>query len=327
MKWYLSLIKENQPILISRFKGGEIMDKRERILELVKEDVLSVEEGLDLLESLSKQEAKEKTETQDPVETEKIQDSSEEEENKEPSEAKKMRADELENIANEINQYSVMIDGLNEKILVINTERIEREDELNRLLALQNDEYLAKKKELEDRIIQLNKDMNELSILDEEANTKQLEALSQDLSQSLEALYLLEKTSASDEEIEALEQKIEQLREKSENLAQEKNKKMKEMHSLKMKQWTTKAKQFSDNIDIPKEWRAGATKTIDKAGELIDESSQTITEVLSEAAQKVKESFQNLEWEDMKIDLSMKEKAAFSHEWVFEETTASIFRF
>lgn len=303
------------------------MDKRERILELVKEGVLSVEEGLDLLESLSKQEDQEETVEPETTEPEKKEESKEDKEDKEEQRKsqeqtarEKVRADELEAIANEINQYSVNIDSLNDEMLAVNTERIEAEEELANRLANRNEEYLQRKKELEDRIIQLNKEMSQLSETEPEART----ALQEELNQRLEELYLLEETIVSDEEIKDLEEKIKKLSQKGEELAQDKNEKMKAMHSLKMKQWTTKAKQFSDTIDIPKDWREGATKTIDKAGMIIDESSQTISQVLSEAAQKVKEGFQNLDWDDMKIDLSMKEKAAFSHEWVFEETTASI---
>ena len=308
------------------------MDKRERILELVKEGILSVEEGLDLLESLSKQEEKDttiepRTKTEDTVEKETIKEETSQAEKKEEtkrSEAEKLRADELEAIANEINQYSVRIDSLNEEILAVNTEYIKAEEELSHRLAVKNDDYVTRKKELEDRIIQLNKEMNQLS--GEEA-AEQKNHLQEELNQLLESLYLLEDNSGSDKEIKTLEEKIETLSQKSEEIAQKKNDMMKEMHSLKMKQWTTKAKQFSDTIDLPKDWREGATKTIDRAGELIDESSQNISQVLTEAAKKVKESFQNLDWEGMKVDLSMKEKAAFNHEWVFEESTATILDF
>lgn len=307
------------------------MDKRERILELVKEGVLSVAEGLDLLESLSRQEAKGATDESQTAEAKPETEASQEETNhtenkeeKEPSEAEKMRADELEAIVNEINQYSVRIDSLNEEILAVNTEYIKAEEELSHLLSLQNEEFLTRKKELEDRIIQLNKEMNQLATAEESEEKDHLQA---ELNQLLEDLYLLEENSGSEEEIKALEEKIERLSQKSEQIAQEKNQLMKEMHSLKMKQWTTKAKQFSDTMDLPRDWREGASKTIDRAGELLDEGSQTISQVLTEAAQKVKESFQNLDWDGMKIDLAMKEKAAFSHEWVFEETTATILDF
>ncbi len=307
------------------------MDKRERILELVKEGILSVEEGLDLLENLSKQEEKDptiepRTKTEDTAEKETIKEETsqaEKKEEKEPSEAEKLRAEELEAIANEINQYSVRIDSLNEEILAVNTKYIKAEEELSHRLAVQNDDYVTRKKELEDRIIELNKEMNQLS--EEEAEQKN--HLQEELNQLLESLYLLEENSGSDKEIKILEEKIENLSQKSEEIAQKKNDMMKEIHSLKMKQWTTKAKQFSDTIDLPKDWREGASKTIDRAGELIDESSQNISKLLTEAAQKVKESFQNLDWEGMKVDLSMKEKAAFNHEWVFEETTATILDF
>lgn len=322
------------------------MDKRERILELVKEGVLSVAEGLDLLESLSKQEqepvqadqaadveTKQETmatepETKPEPEAEaETETKVETEQSEQAAAAEKMLADELEAIANEINEYSVTIDGLNEKILATNSERQSAEEKLTDKINSQNEAYFSKKQALEAQIIQLNKEMNQLTSIPELTSEEEINALQTKINEQIDALYTLENSTASEEEIAALEKQIQQLNEKSAQLTQEKNEKMKEMHSLKMRQWTTKAKQFSGSIDIPEEWRAGATKTIDKASEFIDESTQSLGSILREAANKTKQAFQEIDWEEMKIDLSGKEKAAISNEWLFEETTATILDF
>ena len=54
------LTKRNQQLifLVIHYQGGNIMDERERILELVREGVLSVDEALDLLESVANKETK-----------------------------------------------------------------------------------------------------------------------------------------------------------------------------------------------------------------------------------------------------------------------------
>src|SRR5699024_1680632 len=81
------------------------------------------------------------------------------------------------------------------------------------------------------------------------------------------------------EKIKKLEDKAQTLREEITDLNKEKNKLLKDMHSVKMKQWTAKAKQVSGNMDIPKEWREGANKTIDKASDIFDETSKTIGKI------------------------------------------------
>ena len=54
------------------------------------------------------------------------------------------------------------------------------------------------------------------------------------------------------------------MQEEIKQLMDEKNELLKEMHDIKMKQWTTKAKQVSKNLDIPKEWREGEQKRLIK---------------------------------------------------------------
>lgn len=255
------------------------MDNRERILELVSQGVLSVEEGLDLLESLSKQEAKKTEKTEFTSEQVEVEDSSvefeeqeevkadaEEEPSAEETDAEAQAVeDELERLANQINQYSVGIDFLNKDLAALKLEQAEIDVEL----AQEKDEKKLK--------------------------------------------YLTNKK-------ETLQQEIKEV-------TAEKNKRMKDMHSLKMKRWTSKAKQFSGTIDIPQEWREEASETINKAGKLIDSSSQTIGSLLRETVEKTKETLGNIDWGEVKKDFTLKEASSFEHEWLFENTTASILDF
>lgn len=245
------------------------MDNRERILELVSQGVLSVEEGLDLLESLSKQETK-KTEKKEFTsdESEAKESTLEAEEKEEVFEAEEdiqETEDELELLANQINQYSVGIDILNKDLAALKLEQAEIEVELAK------EEDGKRQKYLENKIETLNDEIKEVNA--------------------------------------------------------EKNKRMKDMHSLKMKRWTSKAKQFSGNLDIPQEWREGASETIDKAGEIIDSGSQTIGSLLRETVEKTKETLENIDWREVKKDFTLKEASTFDHEWLFENTTASILDF
>lgn len=314
------------------------MDKRERILELVKDGVLSVEEGLDLLENLSEEENRAFSQKDfsdaDEAETEKQEEASEErkEEKKETksedrSEEGKMRADAIEELANRINHYSVAVDRLNEKITLTNHELSFLKGKLAKIEGNKEKEFSDRKNELEKEIISLNKEINSLSSKGESNDQEELNLLKEELNDVLEELYLLENRKDANEEAEELKEEIEALEEKSAQLSEEKNEKMKEMHSLKMQRWTEKAKQLSTTIDLPEDWQEGASKTIDKAGKMIDEGTQNLGGFLRETMKKTKESLRNVDWDEVKSDLSMKEKASFSHEWLYEETTASILDF
>src|SRR5699024_5589804 len=101
------------------------------------------------------------------------------------------------------------------------------------------------------------------------------------------------------------------------------------MHSVKMKQWTAKAKQVSGNMDIPKEWREGANKTIDKASDIFDETSKTIGNVFRQTMKSTRESLDDIDWKDIDFNLNITRKvqSEFYHEGLFEDTTATILHF
>ena len=304
------------------------MDKRARILELVKEGVLSVEEGLDLLESLLENEQEDdQFDDFSKAEEEPTENMSQLDKEKKEKVEEKTDKDELEAIVNEINQYSVAIDALNDEILAVKQELSTLEKNLQDKVDSQNKDYLEKKKRLEDKIVQLNKEMDHISLVDGKDEYSQREKLNQELAQAIEALYLLENKIASDEEIAELKKQVNNLTQKNAALVKEKEQKVKEMHSLKMKQWTTKAKQLSDTIDLPEEWRESTTKAIDKAGTIVEEGSQNLGDLLRKTVRKTKDTIQDIDWDEIKVDLSPKEKESFDHDWLFEDTTATILDF
>lgn len=330
------------------------MDERERILELVREGVLSVDEALDLLENVAKKESKqtEKREftserpadfgpfvDEDPfVEEEPFVDE-ESEEPKEPVEPEdfesfdqeemKQFEEELEDIANELNKYSVEIDTLNEELTELKTELSDVEEDLKERKDSLNEEYTETKKELENEIINLQKEIELISTIDEVDNYEELKSLNEELTTAMEDLNRLENTAATDEEIKELEERAKTLREEVAELNKEKNEYLKEMHSIKMKQWTTKAKKMSENLDIPEEWRKGASKTIDKASDIFDETSRTLGDVFRQTVKSTRETLDNIDWKDIDINLNVPRRAQseFDHEWLFEDTTATILDF
>ena len=319
------------------------MGERERILELVREGILSVDEALDLLENVAKKESKqteqrefttEKT-TEDlkdePEESEEPEETSDEQEAFESmnQEEKKQFEDELENIANELNQYSVEVDTLNKKLTDAKAELTEVEEKRTDRKESLNEDYYEAKKELEDEIVNLKKEIELISTIDEVDNHEELNSLNEELTKAMEDLSQLENTADTDEEIKELEEEAKNLREEIADLNKEKNKLLKEMHSVKMRQWTAKAKQVSENMDIPKEWREGANKTIDKASDIFDETSKTLGDVFRQTVKSTRESLDNIDWKDIDFNLNVPRKvqSEFDHEWLFEDTTATILDF
>lgn len=327
------------------------MGERERILELVREGILTVDEALDLLENVATKESKQTEEreftSERPVEEKAVETESAEpkmeeplfgeqsfEETEEDSEAPneedmKQFEDELEGLANELNQYSVEIDGLNEELTELKVELSDAEDNLRDRKELLNEEYSEVKRALEEEVINIQKEIQLISEMDEVDSTTELRSLNNDLTKAMEELRALENEAPTDHEIKTLEERVVELKKEIKKISDKKNSLLKEVHSIKMKQWTTKAKQMSENLDIPEEWREGANKTFTKASTIFDETSKSLGDVFRQTVRTTKDALNNIDWKNMDttFNFSKEAKVKFDHEWLFEETTATILDF
>lgn len=319
------------------------MGERERILELVREGILSVDEALDLLESVANKESKESEEREfvseetfeqkaAPVET--VVEPEPAEEIEAESETEKVEEDhlveeELEELANELNRYSVKIDEINEEITAKKRTIAEVEHDLADRKDLLTEEYFEKKNELENQLINLRKEIELISLIEEIDSTNELNSLNADLTKVMEDLRDLEAQSLSDEEIQAANTRIERLREDIESLTQAKNDLLKEVHSLKMKQWSSKAKQMSENIEIPEEWRDNASKTMNRASDIFQETSRSLGDAFRRTVRSTKDTLNTFDWKDIDLNLEFPKqtKTTFEEEWLFENTTATILDF
>jgi DUF4097 and DUF4098 domain-containing protein YvlB len=330
------------------------MGERERILELVREGVLSVDEALDLLENVANKESKkseqkefttdslfeevekeargeaEKEEAAE-TDTESESEGESEEATSEMNDAEDMKQfeEELEGLANDLNQYSVEIDTLNEELTDLRAALTTAEDTLNDRKETMTEDYEETKAALEADVINLQKEIELISAMDEVDSTEEVRSLNKDLTTALEELRALENEAATDEEIKDLEEEVEALRGEIKEVNAEKNKLLKEVHSIKMKQWTTKAKQMSENLDIPEEWREGANKTFNKASDIFGETSKTLGDVFRQTVRTTKDTLENIDWKDIDVNFNFprEAKVQFEHEWLFEDTTATILDF
>ena len=323
------------------------MGERERILELVREGILSVDDALDLLESVANKESK-KSEERDfvsedifekkaePVETE-VEVEPEKEAEEEPVEATEEEKDiennkieeELEELANELNRYSVKIDEINEEITAKKQEVSEIEQDLADKKDVLTEEYFEKKSELENKLINIRKEIELTSLIEEIDSTNELNSLNADLTKEMEDLRDLEAKSLTSEEIQEADARIASLQTEIQDLTDAKNEWLKEMHSLKMKQWTTKAKQMSESIEIPEEWRDNANKTMERASDIFAETSRSLGDVFRQTVRTTKDTINNMDWKDIDINFNLPKQAkvTFEDEWLFENTTATILDF
>ena len=323
------------------------MGERERILELVREGILSVDDALDLLESVANKESK-KSEERDfvsedifekkaePVETE-VEVEPEKEAEEEPVEATEEEKDvennkieeELEELANELNRYSVKIDEINEEITAKKQEVSEIEQDLADKKDVLTEEYFEKKSELENKLINIRKEIELTSLIEEIDSTNELNSLNADLTKVMEDLRDLEAKSLTSEEIQEADARIASLQTEIQDLTDAKNEWLKEMHSLKMKQWTTKAKQMSESIEIPEEWRDNANKTMERASDIFAETSRSLGDVFRQTVRTTKDTINNMDWKDIDINFNLPKQAkvTFEDEWLFENTTATILDF
>lgn len=309
------------------------MGERERILQLVRDGILSVDEGLDLLENVADKETKEterkeftseKTEEQEDVKSEPVE-SEEETEEIETEEVSEF-AEELEDLANKINKYSVKIDEANEKITKLKEKTTSIQTEIEDRKEEIMEDYQLEKDDLTTEMINLNKEIELIKAVDQQ-DEEELARLNKNLTTVMEKLDQLEKRE--DPEIEKLEGKLEKLDGKTKEITDKKDELLKAMHSLRMKQWTTKAKQVSEKIELPEGWREGTNKTIDKAGNLINETSKTLGDALRKTFQTTRETFESIDWKDLDLRFEADKNLLdeFEHEWTFEESTATILDF
>lgn len=237
--------------------------------------------------------------------------------------------EELEELANELNRYSVKIDEINEEITAKKQEVSEIEQDLADKKDVLTEEYFEKKSELENKLINLRKEIELISLIEEIDSTNELNSLNADLTKVMEDLRDLEAKSLTSEEIQEADARIASLQTEIQDLTDAKNEWLKEMHSLKMKQWTTKAKQMSESIEIPEEWRDNANKTMERASDIFAETSRSLGDVFRQTVRTTKDTINNMDWKDIDINFNLPKQAkvTFEDEWLFENTTATILDF
>ena len=317
------------------------MNERERIIELIKKGVISTEEGLDLLESVA---SKEDMEQEDAVFT---TDEQEVEEVKETVEAdndnQKQAEESLEKLVSEINEYSVGLDTINDKL---NESKKELQLKKNDLISLEDagkHSVQAEKDRIIEKIKMIQKELELIKQLDDVDTTDEiitLRAEINELDQKLTDIEEMSDDTDAEEELIEFKEEIVELEEQISELSAKKVELMKKMHKTKMKQWTLKAKQATAQFEIPEDWEKKASEEFSKAGEKLDAASKEWSNLFktkvdkaskSDISETVRTNIENamshFDWKDISFKVPALSTREFTKEWAYENTTATILDF
>lgn len=195
-----------------------MMNERERILDLVRQGVLSTDEGLELLENLAKQENKrmEAKEFDKEITTETEWDSYDETVDYQQ---------ELEELANEMTQYSAELDRLNASITQQKQKRQAVKAELDQLKARAESEYTQAIEKQQDRLADLREELTLVQAIDEVDNHDEVASLKEKIQAREEQLVDLKEDAYEateqmidlEEDLQDIDQELAELDEEKEN--------------------------------------------------------------------------------------------------------------
>ncbi|MGY3750492.1 daptomycin-sensing surface protein LiaX [Vagococcus acidifermentans] len=280
------------------------MRERERILELVKQGILSTEEALVLLENI----ATEKDESLVDLEAEKVKKPSTLDEKQEHSSTidkieqtshedfkKELEEDErrafekfeeneardkerleqiLEELATKANQASAQLDELNVTIQKVKTDIRDTEEQIMVLDTMEDLETLSEEKEQEREA--LTERMSDL-----QSNLSELESEKAILEDQLKDIRKQQKESAKDE-------------------------------------WMYK-------FEIPEDWKETANETFSQVGEKMSEAGNQLGSFLKKTIDAVTTTVNdNVDWKDVNIKVPGVASQSFSHEFVYPDNSATI---
>lgn len=265
------------------------MNERERILDLVKNGVITTEEAVMLLENMAKKESKEAV-MKDQTSATESENAAEESASAEPESFDKEEAYDngeklleeekekdrqrleaiLEDLANKASAYSVQLDHLNNDI----------------------SESRRKKSLLEEKlmVLQTMEDLDELA-------------------------------PETENEMTSLQYQIDTLQSEIGDLEEERTELEDRMKSVKKKQWKTQTKQVSEKFEIPDEWKDSAQKTFSEVNEKVTEAGSQFSKFVKESLTQVMD---NMEWKDVNVRVPGLVSTKFKHEFYYADTTATI---
>ncbi|MGX7419050.1 daptomycin-sensing surface protein LiaX [Carnobacterium gallinarum] len=275
------------------------MKERERILELVKQGIISTEEALVLLENTAHKKGKEAVKKdQENVQKTVI--------TKEPTPSK---------------ETTINLEKSPEPILSDIDEVVEEGEA--RVEQEQNEDRAR----LETILEELANEASGYSVKLDETN-KTIEELQTQIKLKKEALMVFETKEELDEltsedeaqvitiadELVALTDELNILNDTKENLETQ-------LKDVKKQQWGTHKKNISEKFEIPDDWKDSATETMTSVGDKVTEAGTQFGKFMKETFNSVVE---NVDWKDINIRVPGLATTKFEHEFDYPTSEATI---
>ncbi|MGM0125011.1 hypothetical protein IGI37_002405 [Enterococcus sp. AZ194] len=280
------------------------MKERERILELVKQGVLSTEEALDLLESM----ATAKDEKHIDQAADKVSSTNQDLTNKatDPS-------------TEDNDQVNKLIDAL------------ENGQELEEPTLDFKDKEREDKENLEKILDDLATEANKASVELDEVNAE-IQGIRTEIKEKQEQTMQLdtkeELGTLTEEELEArqvLQTETEALEDSLNDLLEEKVTLEAELKNIRKNQWSETKDSIGSKFDIPDDWKEQANDTLSQVGEKMAEAGTQLGKFLKQTFQTVSESVNdNMEWKDVSLRVPGIATTKFEHEFYYEAPQASL---
>ncbi|EXJ23577.1 hypothetical protein ADIAL_1014 [Alkalibacterium sp. AK22] len=316
------------------------MNERERILDLIRQGIISTEEGLDLLEAVAKKED-DRMDQPEFGETEKTVESTGNQEGVTQAEREEAEQ-ELKELVAEISEYSVALDHVNEQL---GDKKEELKDKKNKHQALKEasiESEQAEKNRIIEKIHAIQKELELIKQLDEVDTTDEIVKLREEVGDLDKELRAVETASDSEDMVKAkaLFEDISILEREVDELSSQRSELMKKLNQSKVKQWTLKARQAASQFEIPEDWKKEASEELSKAGEKLEAAGKEWSRVLkekvdqaskSDLSETVRSNIENMmdhfDWKDISVKMPTLTTKEFKKEWQYEHTTATILDF
>lgn len=315
------------------------MEERKRILELVKKGILSTEEALSLLENLAYQEDAQREEKDFGKKYDKVDadyesknESLDDHDKKEiKDEDQKDSAAYLDELSQQINQYSAKIDTVNEEIHELQNSLNNAQAKINQSKEQINEKYRDKKDEIRQRINNAERQKELLSLVTELDQSEEISQINEEIANEQKVFEELNQKMSQElaDECGDLLNQVEEFEKQLSQLKEEKETYYHEMHGLKMESWSQKAKNVSNQLDIPEDWRQGAEESFSKASDLVTHTAENVGQLVNQLIDKGKDVLDHFEWKELDFNISVPKivEAEFNKSWTFEQTTATILDF
>lgn len=286
------------------------MNERERIIELVKNGVLTTEEALDLIEGLAHKEDKQTVAKEFSVDS--------------PKEIKSA-GDDIEDLASDITQRSAKVDSLDVQIEKLEEEIDQLETELEHTVKTldgyqldeikQDIEDLKMEKQLVKEMVEID-NTDELKVIDKEIKDKEKELENQEAA-----------ASQTNRKLEELTFKITEKSLELDDLIDQRDLLLEEVNGSKSDSFSQTIEDLKKQLQFSDEFKENASESFNRAGDQMSQAGREFNRLFKDMMDTSKSVFKNFEWKKHEFKVPSLVQETFTKTWSVEDFQPTILDF